>query len=422
MISFFLRLAFKAVVVQRIRFLSLTLTISAASLLLIILSALYLNNENQMTVKLSGVPNMVIETKENSHDVNTIQDTEKLTDKDIRAIKSPDYFWHANIVTLAPVMLGSAIANGKPVKLAGTWFSRDFRAGNQLYRFGMFTFGGWNYIRGDSCPFCSVSRQSDLQNSFLIAGANLQLSDPVLISVNGTTKAFHIAGRISTGSYWDDYIFLDSKAFSALTGENGFDEILVSAMLKPDDKLSVQADQFGINTLSSSDMEKYMCSAYPGVILQTMQEALPKAKIKILRAITEVQAGIITTSRSIFLALFILTLIASLTAIFSAEKMYAASHIKDFGIMSALGAAHTRIIAQLFTEISISSTAAGIIAFLASYALVPFISEAVYGIIFPLSFDFILGVVLSPFIVSSTALIFLKSKFKQNVAELLRTA
>ncbi len=417
-----MRFAFKAVVVQRLRFLSLTLTITAASLLLIILSALYLNNESRMAVKLSGVPNMVIETKKDFSDVNTALDSGKLTDDDIQAIKSPDYFWHANIVTLTPVMLGSAMANGKPVKLAGTWFSRDFRAGNQLYRFGMFTFNGWNYIRGDSCPFCSVSRRSDLQNSFLIAGANVRLTDPLFINVNGKTKAFHIAGRISTGSYWDDYIFLDSKAFSALTGENGFDEILVSAMLKPDDKLSVQADQFGMNTLSSSDMEKYMCSAYPGVIQQTMQEALPNARVKILRTITEVQAGIITTSRSIFLALFILTLIASLTAIFSAEKMYAASHIKDFGIMSALGAGHKRIIVQLFTEISIASAAAAALAFLASDALVPFISEAVYGIRFPLSPAFIVGAALAPFIVSSTALIFLKSKFKQNVAELLRTA
>ncbi len=375
-----------------------------------------------MTVKLSGVPNMVIETKEGLGDVSVLQNSGKLTDKDIRAIKSPDYFWHANIVTVAPVMLGSAIVNGKPVKLAGTWFSRDFLVDKQLYRFGMFTFTGWNYVRGNSCPFCSVSLNPALQNQFIIAGANVKLTDSVLMDVNGKTRAFHVAGRISTGSYWDDYLFVDSKTFSALTGKQGYDEILVSTMLKPDDKLSVQADQFGMNTLSSSDMEKYMCSAYPGVIQQTMQEALPNAKVKILRAITEVQAGIITTSRSIFLDLFVLTLIASLTAIFSAEKMYATSHIKDFGIMSALGAEHSRMLIQLFAEISIASSAASLLALAASGVLVPFISQAVYGISFPLSPSFVIGTVAAPFVISFTALIFLKNRFKQNVAELLRTA
>ncbi len=408
-----MRFALKAAIVQKFRFLSLTLTLTVASLLLIVLSALYMNNESQMAIKLSGVPNMVIEPKE------TFLNNGKVTEEDISSIKSPGYFWHANIVTLAPVMTANALVNGKPAKLAGTWFNRDFTVGNQMYRFGLLTFNGWNYKRGTYCPFCSVSGHSSDKNDFIIAGANVRVTDPLIINVNGKVKAFHIAGIISTGSFWDDYIFLDSKTLSGLTGVNGFDEILVSAMLKPDDKLSRKADQFSVNSLSSSEMEMYMCSAYPGVIVQTMQEELPDAKVKILRPVAEVQAGIIKSSSSVFWALFLLTLAAAVTAILSAEKMYVSSHLKDFGIMKALGASNDRIFIQLFIEISMAAFVSAILSYLISIELVPFISNAVYNVRFQSSAALLLGSAAIPFIVSSTALLFLKNSFKQSVLKLL---
>lgn len=396
------------------------LTLTAASLLVIILSALYMNNESQMVIKLSGVPNLVIEPKV------ALFDNGKLTGQEIKVIKSPDYFWHANIVTATPLALTNAtaypgnLAKGKPVKLAGTWFRKNVRIGNQQYKFGLLTFNGWNYkpVKGSRAE--DIINQASGENNFIIVGANVNITGAVIININGKKKTFNVAGRISTNSFWDDYIFIDSKSLSELTGQNGFDEVLVSAMLKPDDKLSVKADRFGMNSLTSKEMEMYMCSGYPGVIKQTMQEILPKDRVKILRPVAEVQAGIITSSRGIFGALFLLTLIATVTAIFSAGKMYISSHIKDFGIMRALGADNGRIFIQLFTEISLASIISAVLSYLAASVLVPLISNAVYGVKFQASVFLILGSIAVPFIISSSALFFLKKNFKQSVTKLLR--
>ena len=414
MFSFLFRLAYKAATVQRFKFITLMLTLTAASLLVIILSALYLNNESQMVIKLSGVPNIVITPKE------SFLNKDGVTVEDIKTIKSPDYFWHANIVTAAPVMLTNANANGKPVKLVGTWFKKNVKIGNQSYNFGLLTFTGWNYELSGDNQFDYTSGQSSGENDFIILGADIQIKDPVTININGNVKTFHVAGRIITNSFWDNYIFIDSKILSGLIGQSRFDEILVSATLKPDDKLSTKAEQHGMNSLSSPQQEMYMCSGYPGVIKQTMQEILPKNKVKILRPVAEVQAGIITSSRGVFGALFLLTLIAAVTAIISAEKMYISSHLKDFGIMLALGAENSRIFIQLLTEISLAAVISAVLSYLTGLGLVPVISNAVYGVKFQASAALFFGSIAVPFIISSSALIYLNKSFKQNVTKLLR--
>ena len=61
MISFPFRLALKSALVQKQRFFSLALTITVASVLLIVLSTLYWNAESQLAFELRGVPNLVVE-------------------------------------------------------------------------------------------------------------------------------------------------------------------------------------------------------------------------------------------------------------------------------------------------------------------------------------------------------------------------
>ena len=164
----------------------------------------------------------------------------------------------------------------------------------------------------------------------------------------------------------------------------------------------------------------YMCSGYPGVIKQTMQEELPVTRIKILRTVAEVKAGIITSSSGVFGGLFVLTLIAALTAIISAEKMYLSSHMKDFGIMRALGAENSRIFILLFTEISIAALISALLSYTAGTQLVPLISSVVYGVKFQAGTALMTVSILIPFIISASALLILKKNFKQNVTKLLR--
>jgi len=418
MFSFIFRLAAKAAVVQKFRFVSLTVTIIVATLLLVVLSALYLNGESQMAVELSGVPNMVIKPKNSSADLLPEgSDIIKLFDKNIKKIKSEEYFWHNNIVNATPIAFSEGIVNGNRVKIAGTWFNKNLQVDNQSYKLGMLRFAHWKY-----------TGKTPNQNSVII-GSNVKLSEnnyetyeneTIKIVINGKEKTFQIAGEINTGSFWDNYIFIDSNLLSELTGSKGFDEILVSALFKPDDNLSIRAEREGENSLSSDEYEIWMCSPYISVVAQTMRAEIPNSEINVQRRITEVQAGIIKTSSGIFLALFILTLIASLTAIFSAEKMYVTSHIKDFGIMTALGASHKKIFIQLFAEISLSSFISAVIIYLISSPLVNYISKAVYGVRFEANSILIAAAIIIPLAVSSGALWFLRKSLKENIVNLLK--
>lgn len=401
MFSFLIRIAFKAAFVQKFRFVSLTLALAIASLLLVVLSALFLNAESRMAVELGGVPNLVVEPQ------NDLLNTNTLSVDDIRKIKAPEYFWHNNLANIAPITNSNATANGSPVKLAGTWFDKTLQVGDQQYALGLLKFASWKY---------TGTRPS--ANS-VILGANLTLSGPVVVSINGNKETFHVAGKISTGSFWDNYVFISSDALSKMTGNKGFDKLLISALFKPNDELAAKAERMGENKLSPEEYEKWMCSAYIGVVAKTLKETLPTTVIKVQRRITEVQAGIIKTSSGIFMALFLLTLIASLTAIYSAEKMYVASHVRDFGIMTALGASPRKMFAQLLTEIAIASLLSALIIYFASSPLVRYVSMAVYGIRFEATTALMVVAVLIPFAVSSLALGFLRKNLRQDTIKLL---
>lgn len=401
MFTFLIRLALKAAIVQKFRFVSLTLALVIASLLLVVLSALYLNGESHMAVELSGVPNMVIEPQ------SSFLDSATLSSNAIKKIKSPRYFWHNNLANIIPITTCKASINGRSIKLAGTWFNKDFPVDDQHYTFGLLDFSNWKY-----------TGTPPTRNS-VILGSNVKLSGPITLVVNGEKEKFHVAGKINTGSFWDNYVFIDTDVLSGMTGKKGYDKLLVSALFKPNDKLAEKADRLGPGMLSHKEFEKWMCSAYIGVVALTMGKTLPTARIHVQRRITEVQAGIIKATSAVFIALFLLTLIASITTVYSAEKMYVSSHLKDFGIMAAIGASHKKILVQVFAEIFFASLLSAIVIYFVSRPLVNYLSKAVYGIRFDAKSILIVVAILIPFMVSSLALGFLRKSLRQNTIKLL---
>lgn len=400
MISFIIRLAVKALVVQKYRFISLTLTLAVASSLLIILSGLYFNAESQMAMELSGVPNMVVEPKKN------IVKTSSLNFDDIKQLKSEDHFWRNNVVTAAPVMYSETSDDN--TKLAGTWFKEQINVNNEKFTFGLLTFSGWEF-----------NPVKDNLNG-VILGANREYSDSIVVDISGQEVVFPVAGTIKTGSYWDDYIFMEVDRLSDITGEAKVDEILVSALIKPKDKLAFRVEQYGEESLNKDEFEKWYCSPYPNTVAYTIEEVIPNGQVNILRRITEVQEGIIQASAGVFFALFILTLAAAFTAILSAEKMYVASHLKDFGIMAAMGASRKKIFLQLLLEIIVAAVISGIIAFILSKLLVGYISIAVFGIEFKTNVTLMAASIAIPFLVSISALFMVRKSLRKDVKELLR--
>ncbi len=402
MISFLFRLARRAVSIRKSRFLSLALTLSVASVLLVVLSALYFNAESRMALELSGVPNMVVEPRQ------SIVSTSELRIDDLRALKSEAHFWRNNIAGVAPIQKSVVNIDGTSLPVAGTWFQETFSVESDTLSAGLLTFKGWSYegnIPGE--------RQ-------VVAGAQTDVASPVTLHFNGTAYTFSVAGTLRTGSYWDKYLFVDLDFLQATIQRETLDQILVSSLIKPKDELAVRAEQYGEESLSLEEFEQWYCSPYASSIAYTIQEVIPQGDVRVLRRITEVQEGMIRASSGVFLALFALTLIASVTAISGAERMYIHAHLKDFGIMAALGSSRAKIFAQVLTEIGLASLLAGFITYGISQLLIGFLSRVLFAIPFEAHAVLLVGSVTVPLMAAVVSFFLLRKELRKDIVRLLK--
>lgn len=401
MVSFLFRLARRAALTQKARFAALTGTLCAASVLLVVLSALSLNAESQLTVALSGVPNLVVEPH------RSIVATSTLATEDVATLKSQDHFWSSNIRTAAPLDELSGSVRGDDRPIAATWFRRTLRVGEREHRFGLLTFDGWTY-RGET-P----------RGGEVIVGANVQAGDSVRVVQHGTPRTYPVAGKIETGGRWDNYVFLDWSNRPAATESRAVDKILVSALIKPTDQLAVRAARYGSESLSEEEYERWSCSPYASSVAHSIEQVLSQVDVRVLRRVTGVQAGIIRASSGVFLFLFLLTLIVGVTAIFSAEKMYVTAHLQNFGIMRALGGSRRTLILQLFVELSLASVLSGVLTYALSKGIIRAITQFVLDVPFEAETTLLLSSLAVPFLISIAALGLLYRNLTRDTSALL---
>lgn len=387
MISFLFRIARRAITVKQSRFWGLTLTLFAASVLLVVLSALYLNAESQLKIEVSGVPNIVVQPE------SDFASASALTPDDVIKLKSKTHFWRNNILTAAPIAKTVAMRGGRSVDVAGTWFQRDVAEGEEHYAMGLLTFPGWKY----------AGRTPDTRS--VIVGADVPVSGPtVTLSLDGQAHTFDIAGTITTGYYWDDYVFMDMETLNRFRKGGAIDQILVSSLIKPKDRLARKVEQYGPEALGAGEFEQWYCSPYSSTISYTIGEVIPHSEVRIMRRVTEVQEGIIQASSGVFVALFLLTLIAAITAIFSAEKMYITSHTKDFGIMTALGGSNRKMVLQLLIELGIAAVLSGLATYAVGILLLNGISNAIFYFDFEAHGSLFIHSMVIPFVTMGLAL------------------
>lgn len=401
MFRYLFRIAGRAAKIKRMRFISLTLTIAAASALLVILSTVYFNAESQLSMDMSGIPNMVVQPGRD------LLNTEQLYTEDVKTLKAKHHFWRNNVLNAVPVLESKAATGGNVVNIAGTWFDHNISVDDETYAFGLLQFDGWSY-RGKKPSAGSV-----------VVGSRVGVENHIKLEIEGEEQVFEVAGVLETGSFWDDYIFMDIESLKQLTGRETIDKILVSALIKPKDAIARKAEQFGIEGLNPEQFEKWSCSPYAGSIAYSIEKVLPKKNVRILRRITEVQGSVIKASTGIFLALFILTMASSLTAIISAEKMYVNSHLRDFGIMTAIGGSRKKIYLQLLVELLFAAFLSAILTYGISLGLLNYVSYAVFNIDFSSYQMLLITSLVMPLVISLTALLFVQKGLTGKTIELL---
>lgn len=405
MIAFLLRLAHRAVTVQKYRFLALASTITVATALLVTLTSLYLNAEAQLKTELSGIPNLVIEPRKSLVTVSPLQAA------DAALLKSKKNFWHNNILNAVPVHIFPANGKNAP-QLGATWFDRQVEVDGQTYRLGILHFPGWSYQGNPPAP------------GTIIAGKNtpaaLEGRTSTSVQLNGREQTFAIGGVISTGSYWDDFLFIDWGEVED-SARLQADQILVSALIKPADQLAMKAEVYGEASLNPQEYEAWYCSPYVSSVAGTVGAVLPGAQVRVLRRITEVQEGLIQATSGVLLTLLGVSFLVALLAVFSAEKMYLLARRKELAIMTALGANRRKCFSQLMIEILLAALIAALLITLSLAPLTAWMSREILTQELSTGTLAMAAGLILPFAVSlPPAMLLIRGSFQTQLLEFLR--
>jgi len=265
-----------------------------------------------------------------------------LPESDLPKLKT--IFWHNNITGFAPILevpiveqgLSRDISVPNHVELVGTWSEHQVK----LPDGGSFTAGisrtnPWWQVDGtwfrDGKAECVVGRNFS-QRAHIVAGDTIKLLDsegsdvPVVVEVTGI---------LSTGGAEDDAIVAGLSVAQFLGGRQGqYRTLYVSALTKPEDEFGRRDPA----TLSSKDMERWICTPYISSIAYSIKQTLPGTDVRVIRRVADGEGAILKRVQAL---LWLVTLAALLAAALAVGASSAASVIErrsEIALMKALGA------------------------------------------------------------------------------------
>ena len=271
-----------------------------------------------------------------------------LPETDLPKIKT--VFWHNNIIAFAPVLqVQSEIAkwnsanqeleNREGAPFIGTWFAHSVK----LPDGGSFVTGidrtnSWWNIEGrwfsDGQRECVVGVRS-------ASRWNLRIGEQIDVNVPDPSKKvqvytqLRVVGILSTGSSEDDAIvssLAEVQEISRLPGV--YRTLYVSALTKPEDEFGRRDPA----TLSSKDMERWICTPYISSIAYSIKQTLPGTDVRVIRRVADGEGAVLKRVQAL---LWLVTLAALLAAGLAVGASSAASVIErrsEIALMKALGA------------------------------------------------------------------------------------
>ena len=305
-------------------------------------------------------------------------------------------FWRHNIVAFAPLLSGSAEANGRRVTLVGTWFDRPLpltmdpagsvtvagrvvaapRGGvEEDFRTGMRAVAPWWQVEGawagDELATAMVGRR--LARELAVAPG-----DRLRVFEEGRTWDFAISGLVATGGAEDDQLFVDLDMAQEVLGRPGHvEKVLVSALVKPDDALARRA-KGNPKALPEEEFVRWYCSPYIDAIAYQIEEAVEGSKAKVIRQVAEAEGAFLDKMSLTMLLLTALALVTSGLGVAAAMTGRVYEQTREIGLMKALGADDAQIALQFGLEAALVGLLGGILGYGGGGLLAAFIGQRVF--------------------------------------------
>ncbi len=297
-----------------------------------------------------------------------------LSEADLSRLKT--IFWRHNIVAFAPFLSRSVEVRGQRVLLVGTWMEKEIQIPRGPRQFSFAT-GARREVASAEGPWktglrtLAASWQVDgawvgegtggaLVGRALAARLGLHPGQRVEVRADGRSERFLVQGLLTTGGVEEDQIFVELARAQALFGLPGrVEKVQVSALVTPDNALALRARKAGPERLPPEEYETWYCTPYLDSIIFQIEEALPGAKAKAIRQVTEAEAAFVGKVTLAFLLISAVGLLAATLAVGATMARTIFERRREVGLMKALGGERRQIARLFLLEAGITGLAGG---------------------------------------------------------------
>lgn len=310
-----------------------------------------------------------------------------LKEKELPLIKT--IFWGFNIKDYTPYLNinGSVKYSDNEInniKIIGTWFKKNMKinTGEEIDT-GMMNLKSWWEIDGEF-PNQEDKRACMLGKS-LADKLSLKIGDEINLSGNKGEARFIVRAIFSSGDTDDDVVYCDLNEVQKIAGLEGkISKIEVSALTTPDNDLARKAAQ-NPKSLTVKEWEAWYCTAYVSAISYQIQEVITDSVAKPVRKVAESEGAILKKTETLMLLITLLSLLGSALGISNLVTASVMERSSEIGLLKAIGAQNSSVVAVILTEIIFTGLIGGVIGYVLGLGFTQIISYGVFGSSIPFS-------------------------------------
>jgi putative ABC transport system permease protein len=314
----------------------------------------------------------------------TAEESAYLEEADLPALKT--VFWRHNIIAFAPFLSRVVEVGGRRALVVGAWLDREFSvpepdgalplsgetraavgpAGGR-FRTGLKSLSPWWRVEG---------RWPGERDGGLLVGASLAreltlaVGSALTLAYESRSLRLSVVGIVQTGGVDDERIFVDLEQAQALFGLSGkVEAVEISALVTPDNALALRAARVGPAALPPEEYETWYCTPYLGSIIHQLEEAIPDAKGKAIRRVSQGEGAFLAKLKHTFGLVVAVALLAGSLGVMATMVTAIFERRREIGLMKALGADRRQVGLFFLLEAAAWGLAGGALGYFGGLAL-----------------------------------------------------
>lgn len=318
-----------------------------------------------------------------------------LEEADLPRLKT--IFWRHNIAAFAPFLSRVVEVEGEQVLLVGTWFDKEigipegkrfftFASGAQreavsetgTFRTGLKSLSRWWQVEGE---WPREDEDGALIGSGLARRLKVGIGGRIRITLEERSAVLPVRGIARTGGVEEEQIFVHLKLAQDLFGLPGkAEKVQVSALVTPDNALAARASRVDPAKLPPEEYETWYCTPYLGSVIYQIEEAVPNAKGKAIRQVSEAEGAFLAKMRLTFILVVAVAILAASLAVMATMVTAIFERRQEIGLMKALGANAKHLGLFFLLEAGLTGIGGGIVGYFGGLALAQLLSVRTFSL------------------------------------------